>query len=54
MGGDAEAYHSFAAGIQGTKYVVVALANTAEAEVISPSFMALEYVRAMPEAAPTK
>jgi CubicO group peptidase (beta-lactamase class C family) len=45
MGGDAEAYHAFFAGIQGTKYVVAALVNTAEGDVISPSFMALDYLR---------
>jgi hypothetical protein len=45
MGGDAEAYHSFFAGIQGTRYVVAALVNTSEGDVIGPSFMALEYLR---------
>ena len=45
MGGDAEAYHAFFAGIQGTKYVVAALVNTAEGDVIAPSLMALDYLR---------
>lgn len=50
MGGDAELYHSFFAGIQDTKYVVAALVNTAEGEVIGPSLMALDYVRSLPSA----
>ncbi len=50
MGGDAEAYHAFFAGIQGTKVLVAALVNTAEGDVETPSFMALEYVRALPPA----
>jgi D-alanyl-D-alanine carboxypeptidase len=50
MGGDAEVYHAFFAGIQGTKYVVAALVNTAEGDVIGPSLMALEYMRSLPPA----
>jgi D-alanyl-D-alanine carboxypeptidase len=50
MGGDAELYHSFFAGIQDTKYAVAALVNTAEGEVIGPSLMALDYVRSLPPA----
>ena len=50
MGGDAEAYHAFFAGVQGTKYVVAALVNTAEGDVIAPSLMALEYLRSLPPA----
>jgi D-alanyl-D-alanine carboxypeptidase len=50
MGGDAEAYHAFFAGIQGTKYVVAALVNTAEGDVIVPSLMALDYLRSTPSA----
>jgi D-alanyl-D-alanine carboxypeptidase len=50
MGGDAEAYHSFFAGIRGTKYVVAALVNTSQGDAIGPSFMALDYIRALPAA----
>jgi D-alanyl-D-alanine carboxypeptidase len=45
MGGDAEAYHAFYAGIQGNKYVVAALVNTSDGDPIGPSLMALDYLR---------
>jgi hypothetical protein len=51
MGGDAETYHSFYAGIQGTKYVVAALVNTSDGDPIGPSLMALDYLRSQSQGA---
>jgi D-alanyl-D-alanine carboxypeptidase len=53
MGGDIPGYHAFFMGIQGSKFVVAALANTEEGDVISPSLMALDYLRSLPSAAVT-
>ncbi len=51
MGGDIPGYHAFFAGIQDTQYVVAALVNTDEGDVIGPSLMALEYARSQPQTA---
>lgn len=48
MGGDNPGYHAFFCGVQGTEIVVAALANSNEADVISPSLMALEYLLSLP------
>jgi D-alanyl-D-alanine carboxypeptidase len=45
MGGDVPGYHAFFVGIQDTKFVVAALVNTEEGDVVSPGLMALEYLR---------
>jgi D-alanyl-D-alanine carboxypeptidase len=45
MGGEAVGYKAFYLGVQGTKIVVLALANTWEADVITPSLMAFDYLR---------
>jgi len=50
MGGDIPGYHAFFMGIQGTKLVVVALADTEEGDVITPSLMAFDYVSSLPAA----
>ena len=50
MGGDAEAYHAFFMGVQDTKFLVVALVNTAEGDVITPSLMAFQYLTSLPPA----
>jgi len=47
MGGEAVGYKAFYLGVQGTKLVVLALANTWEADVITPSLMAFDYLRSM-------
>jgi D-alanyl-D-alanine carboxypeptidase len=50
MGGEAVGYQAFYLGVQGTKIVVLALANTWEADVIGPSLMAFDYLRSLPPA----
>jgi D-alanyl-D-alanine carboxypeptidase len=44
MGGDIPGYHAFFIGVQDSKLVVVALTNTEEGDVISPSLAALQYM----------
>jgi hypothetical protein len=44
MGGDVPGYHAFFVGIPDSNLVVAALVNTEEADVISPSIAALEYL----------
>jgi hypothetical protein len=51
MGGDAETYHSFFAGIQDTKYVVAMLVNSSDGDPIGPSLMALDYLRSQSQGA---
>jgi D-alanyl-D-alanine carboxypeptidase len=44
MGGDVVGYHAFFIGLQNTKFVVAALVNTEEGDVVDPGAMALEYL----------
>jgi D-alanyl-D-alanine carboxypeptidase len=50
MGGDIPGYHAFFVGLQDTKFVVAALVNTEEGDVMAPSLMALEYLSSLPPA----
>ena len=50
MGGDVPGYHAFFLGLSGTKLVVAALVNCEEGDVIGPSLMAFDYLRALPPA----
>jgi hypothetical protein len=47
MGGEAVGYEAFYLGVQGTKLVVLAQSNTWEADVITPSLMAFDYLRSL-------
>jgi hypothetical protein len=47
MGGENPGYHAFYVGVQDTQYVVAALANTHEADTVTPGLMALEYLMSL-------
>lgn len=44
MGGDTTGYHAFFAGAPGSKFIVTALVNAEEGNVISPSMTALQFI----------
>jgi hypothetical protein len=50
MGGDVPGYHAFFVGVQGSKLSGVALVNTEEGDVVSPTLAAFEYLSALPPA----
>jgi hypothetical protein len=50
MGGENPGYHAFYVGVPEPKLVVAALANTHEADTVTPGLMALEYLLSLPPA----